>query len=74
MRIDDIPFSVSVLLGKAEIPLTAYAGLQVGDIIILDQEVSEGLVVRVGSTERYRATAGLYETHKAITIDGRIHI
>jgi flagellar motor switch protein FliM len=73
MNIDDIQFEVSALLGKALIPVTAYFDLQVGDILVLDQPIEQGLVVRVGIQERYLATAGLFEIHKAIKIDERIH-
>jgi flagellar motor switch protein FliM len=73
MNLDTIRFEVTVLLGKTTIPLKAYMGLQVGDVLILDQSIEKGLVTRVGSEKRYLATAGLFETHKAITIDERIY-
>ena len=73
MKIDEIPFAVSVLLGEADIPLSAYLELQIGDVIVLNQKSEESLRVRIGSVEHYVATAGLFETHKAITIDGRVH-
>lgn len=73
MKIDEIPFPIEVLLGRSELPFAAYQGLQIGDVIILDQNTEEGLVVRVGSNAYFRATAGLFETHKAVTIDGRIY-
>jgi flagellar motor switch protein FliM len=72
MQIENIPFDVTVLLGKATLPLIAYLGLQIGDIVVLEQSAEKGLVTRVGSTERYLASAGLFETHKAIIIDGHI--
>lgn len=73
MQIDDLLLEVTAVLGKAEIPLAAYLGLHVGDILVLDQPIEQGLVVCVGKKERYLATAGLFETHKAITIDERIY-
>lgn len=73
MHIDDLPFEVTAVLGKAELPLAAYLGLHVGDILVLDQPIEQGLAVRVGEKERYLATAGLFETYKAITIDERIY-
>lgn len=73
MQIEEIPFEVTALLGTTSLPLTAYMGLHVGDIIILDQPVDQRLVVRIGKQDRYQATAGLFTTHKAVTIDERIH-
>jgi flagellar motor switch protein FliM len=72
MKIEDLSFDVTVLLGKVTLPLKSYLGLQVGDILVLEQSTEKGLVARVGSTERYFASAGLFETHKAIVIDGDI--
>lgn len=72
MKVDEIPFEVTVLLGKTSIPVKAYLGLQVGDVLILDQNTEQGLIARVGTAERYFVTAGLIETHKAIIIDERI--
>jgi flagellar motor switch protein FliM len=73
MKLEEIIFEVFVFLGKTSIPMRAYTGLQVGDILVLDQNIEKGLVTQVGSMEYFLATAGLFETHKAITIDERIH-
>ena len=73
MNLDEIQFEMTTLLGRAEIPMRAYLGLQIGDILVLDQTIEEGLAVRVGEEERYRVSAGLLETHKAIRIDERVH-
>ena len=73
MKLDDIPFEVAALLGKSTISLTDYLGLQVGDILILDQPIEKRLILRAGEQELYQATAGLFETHKAVTLDERIY-
>lgn len=74
MQIEEIPFEVTALLGKVELPHTTYKGLLIGDILVLDQTVDTRLIVRIGSQERYRATAGLFITHKAVTLDERIYL
>lgn len=73
MDITHIPFQVTALLGKTSLPLTSYLELQIGDILVLNQPIDQGLVVLVGKQERFRATAGLYLNHKAITLDEPIH-
>lgn len=70
---DTIPFEITALLGTVDIPMKAYIGLQIGDILVLDQKIEDGLQVRVGEQTHYLVTAGLYETHKAILIDERIY-
>jgi flagellar motor switch protein FliM len=72
MQVDDLLFSLTVLLGRTQIPLTTYLELQVGDILVLDQKLENGLAVRVGSKTLFYGSAGLIGTHKAISIDERI--
>lgn len=72
MEIEDLLFDVAALAGKAEIPLSVYPELQVGDIVLLDQKVEEGFSIRVGDEIRYRGHPGLCETRKAIRIDERV--
>lgn len=73
MKIDDLSFEISALLGKATLSFKDYSELQVGDVIVLDQQIEEGLRLRIGTVERYLATAGLFKTHKALLIDERIY-
>jgi flagellar motor switch protein FliM len=73
MKIDTLPFEISVLLGKTDLNIKSCLGLQVGDIIPLEQDVEKGLIVRIGSDDGFLATAGLFETHKAVIIDERIY-
>jgi flagellar motor switch protein FliM len=73
MKIDQIPFTLSVILGKTTLSMKNYLELQVGDILVLDQKVQEKLTVCIGDEERSYATPGLFEKHKAVTLDGSIH-
>lgn len=73
MQIEEIPFEITALLGTTSLPQVVYMGLQLGDILVLDQTVDQRLVVRIGRQERYQATGGLFLTHKAVTLDERIH-
>ena len=74
MKIEDLPIAVKAILGKAELPLAAYHALQVGDILILDQEVGQPLSVAFGEDEMVVASPGLFETKKAVRIDGKVHV
>ncbi len=74
MDIAKLPFEVAALIGRAEIPMKAYLGLQVGDIVLIEQKVEEPLTIQVNGEARYRGRPGLSETRKAVTIHERIHI
>jgi len=73
MDIEELSFDVSALIGKTEIPMTAYLGLQVGDILLLDQKVGEPFSIEVGEESRFSGRPGLSETRKAVKIHERIH-
>lgn len=73
MQINKISFEVTALLGQTTLQSSSYFGLQVGDVIVLDQSIEKGVTVRIGFTECYAATIGLFGNHKAIVIDERIH-
>lgn len=73
MNLEQFPFEISVLLGKAELPMDAYLELKEGDILLLDQKVGEPFQIQVGSETGYLGTLGLLETRKAVKIDERIY-
>lgn len=73
MDIEKVLFEVAVLIGRTEIPMAVYLGLQVGDILLLDKNVGELLTVKVGEEIRFSGRPGLSEVRKAIRINERIH-
>lgn len=73
MDIEKILFEVAALIGRTEIPMAVYLGLQVGDILLLDKNVGEPLTVEVGEEIRFSGRPGLSEVRKAIRINERIH-
>lgn len=73
MDIEELCFDVTALIGKVEIPMAAYLGLQVGDILLLDRKVGEPFMIEVGEDARFSGHPGLSETRKAVKIDERIH-
>lgn len=68
MKIESFPIDVGALLGQAELSMEAYSGLQIGDIILLDQSISDPLPILIEGEEALRGSIGLLETHKAILV------
>ena len=68
----EIEFEITPLLGTATLDAADYHALQVGDVILLDQEATDPLKVKVGDDLTFEATPGLFHNHKAIKIDGRL--
>lgn len=73
MDVEDLPFNVRTILGRANLPMKAYLGLQVGDILLLDHKAGDPLTLKVAETEAFTATPGLFETRKAVKIHERLH-
>ncbi|MCP5470276.1 MAG: FliM/FliN family flagellar motor switch protein [Chlamydiales bacterium] len=66
----EISFDFTPLLGTAELDAADYHQLQVGDVIVLDQEAEAPLKIIVGESYKFEATPGLLHNHKAVKIDG----
>lgn len=66
MKVEHIPLPILARLGQTELPMDAYLGLQIGDIILLDQAVNKPLPIIVGEKEALKGSAGLFENHKAV--------
>ncbi len=73
MWIEDLPFRTKAILGKTTLPIFAYSDLKIGDIILLDQRTEETISITVDKEDFYRGSLGLFRSHKAVTIDERIH-
>ncbi len=68
MRVEDISFEFTAILGRTTLPMAACSELEVGDILILDQKVADPLSLQVGEQTYFRGYPGLYEKHKGIKI------
>jgi flagellar motor switch protein FliM len=73
MNIENLPFEVTAVIGTAELPMTAYLGLQTGDILLLDQAVGDPFKIFVGEEVYFKGHPGLSETRKAVKINERIY-
>ncbi|MFZ0565331.1 MAG: FliM/FliN family flagellar motor C-terminal domain-containing protein [Chlamydiales bacterium] len=68
MRVDEIPWQASVILGQTTLPMAACLELQEGDVLILDQKIDEPLSVQVGEQTPLHGFGGLVHTRKGIKI------
>jgi flagellar motor switch protein FliM len=64
----ELPVEIAVSLGTAEISLQQLARLGVGDMLVLDQRVSEPLTAAVGGGKKLRGWAGRVGAWKAFQI------
>ena len=71
---DDLPvdLSVEVVLGSAELRLSELSSLQVGDVVLLDQRATDGVLARAGGHELFRGQAGRVGSWKAFQIDTNV--
>ena len=63
-----LPMVVQVILGTAELKLSQLRQLQVGDVLVLDQNHQDQAVARVGNHELYRGCIGRSGSCKAFQI------
>jgi flagellar motor switch protein FliM len=65
----DLPIEVIVELGVAELSLSQLAGLAPGDVLILNQRVSEPLTVRVDNRPKFRGWPGRVGSRQSFQIE-----
>lgn len=65
----DLPIEVAVELGVAELSLAQLAGLTPGDLLILNQRVSEPLTVRVDNRAKFRGWPGRVGSRQSLQIE-----
>lgn len=66
--VTEMPVEVSVTLGTVELPLAEVAQLQPGDVVILNQRVTDPLPAEVAGVRKFRAWPGRVATRQAIQI------
>lgn len=64
----ELPVDMTVLLGSAELRLTQLAQLQVGDVIVLDQRLSQPLAARVGERTKFCGWPGRVGSRQVLQI------
>ena len=68
----EMKVKISVLLGGAELSFNQMSKLAKGDVIVLDQKISEPLPVRVEDAEKFKAWPGRHGNSQAIKISNTV--
>jgi flagellar motor switch protein FliM len=64
-----LPIDLTVELGQVELPIAQLAGLAPGDLLILNQRVSEPLCVRVDDRPKFRGWPGRVGRRQSLQIE-----
>jgi flagellar motor switch protein FliM len=72
-QLQNLEVEMSVEFGAAEIQMRSLLGLQVGDIIRLEQDCDHPLVVRVEGVPKFTGFARVVKQKKAVEIVTRLH-
>lgn len=65
----ELPVEVSVLLGMVELPFTEVAKLRPGDVVILNQQVTEPLTATVAGEKKFLVWPGRVGSQPAVQIE-----
>jgi flagellar motor switch protein FliM len=68
-KVNSIPLELKVVLGKSHVSLKEIMDLQAGDVIALDQLLTDKAVVMSNKNEWFRGTLGTVRSHVAVKID-----
>lgn len=69
--LQDVPVVVIAELGGAELTLSDLLGLAAGDVVVLDRDVRDPVLVRVGNRIKLSARPGTHRGRMALSIIGR---
>jgi flagellar motor switch protein FliM len=67
--VNDLPVPFAVVLGTVRLPLTHLAKLEPGDVLILNQRVSEPLRASIAGSEKFRVWPGRVGSRQAVQVD-----
>ncbi len=67
--VQQVPAEIRVTLGSVELPLSYLAGLRVGDLVILNQRVSEPLTASVAGQKKFHGWPGRIGSRQAFQIE-----
>jgi flagellar motor switch protein FliM len=70
--IGEMPVELSVRLGETELPVSQLTRLRAGDLVILDQRVSQPLQACVGGHARFQGWPGRVGPRRAFQIDSLV--
>lgn len=67
-QLERVPVNLTVQLGTAQVTLRDLLELHVGDVVVLDSDVSDELTVLIENKDKYLAWPGLIRNHRAVKI------
>ncbi|MHC1725536.1 MAG: flagellar motor switch protein FliM [Syntrophobacteraceae bacterium] len=67
-----VPVEVAVELGRTELKGAELMSMEIGDVIMLDNDVNEPITVNVEGVPKFKANAGIFKGNKAFQIHGDI--
>jgi flagellar motor switch protein FliM len=65
----ELPVDVAVSLGTASLPLSSLASLHAGDVLVLNQRVSEPLTARIAGEKKFRVWPGRVGSQQAVQVE-----
>lgn len=65
----NLPVEISVILGSVDLPLSQLSQLRPGDLIVLNQRVSEPLLAAIASGKQMRVWPGRIGSQRAVRIE-----
>lgn len=68
-KVNSIPLELKVVLGKSHVTLNDIMELQPGDVIQLEQRVTDKAVVMSNKNEWFKGSLGMVRNHVAVKID-----
>ncbi|MCZ6643614.1 MAG: FliM/FliN family flagellar motor switch protein [Gammaproteobacteria bacterium] len=68
----EIPVQVIVRLGSTSLHVAELASLSAGDVVVLDQRITEALVAEIAGEEKYRVWPGRVGARQAIQIESLV--
>jgi flagellar motor switch protein FliM len=68
----EMPVDLAVVLGSAEVTLTQLALLHEGDVVVLEQKVSEPLNAKVGGANKFQVWPGVVGRRQAVQIESTV--
>jgi flagellar motor switch protein FliM len=71
-RIRELPINLACALGTSRITGRELLKMKVGDVMVLDQKVSDPVIVSVEGTAKLKGYPGTYHNRKAIRIEGKV--
>ena len=66
----EMAVDVSVILGTADVTMLQLAEMQPGDVVLLEQKITEPLTARIASREKFRVWPGAVGRRQAIQVAG----